>query len=183
MSTANPSPDGSYLPPLPPPAISGLPPARSQRNPWIALLLSVFPGVGQLYNGQPAKAFVFFFGWVGCIWGASEVAALPFGFLIPFVYFYNLVDAYRSACWLNQQATGLDLRQDQAVESPAWGVGLVLLGLLLLLNNLGWLRLAALREYWPVLLIVAGGAFLYGSVQRKKNAPRSPLGIGDDRLA
>lgn len=183
MSTANTSPGGSYLPPLPPPPPPGPAAARSQRSPWIALLLSVFPGVGQLYNGQPAKAFVFFFGWVGCIWGASEVAGLPFGLLIPFVYFYNLVDAYRSACCLNDQATGLDLSRDLATESPAWGVGLVVLGLVLLFNNLGWLSLAALRDYWPVLLIVAGGVFLYGSVQRKKNAERSPLGIGDDHLS
>ncbi len=181
MSTANTSPGGSYLPPLaPPPGASA---SRNQRNPWIALLLSIFPGVGQLYNGQPAKAFVFFFGWVGCIWGAAEVAGLPFGLLIPFVYFYNLVDAYRSACCLNGLATGLDLDKDQALESPAWGVGLVVLGMVLLASNLGWLRLAALRDYWPVLLIVAGGAFLYGSVQRRKSAERGPLGIGDDSLS
>ena len=183
MSTANTSPDGGYLPPLPPPAIPGPTRPRSQRNPWIALLLSVFPGVGQLYNGQPSKAFVFFFGWVGCIWGAAEVAGLPFGLLIPFVWFYNLVDAYRSACCVNEQASGLDTSKDLATESPAWGVGLVVLGLVLLFSNLGWLRLAALREYWPVLLIVVGGVFLYGSVRRKKDAERSSLGIGDDRLS
>jgi TM2 domain-containing membrane protein YozV len=157
-------------------------PPKGQRNPWIALLLSVFPGVGQLYNGQPSKAFFFFFAWVGCIWGAADVAGLPFGLLIPFVWFYNLVDAYRSACYANQQATGIDTSEDLAMESPAWGVGLVVLGLVLLFSNLGWLHLAALRAYWPVLLIVIGGVFLYGSIQRKKNQQPSPVGIDDDRL-
>ena len=31
-------------------------------EPWLALVLSLFPGLGQVYNGQPAKAFVFFSG-------------------------------------------------------------------------------------------------------------------------
>src|SRR4051812_27371030 len=98
-------------PPLPPPALpsqppAGIPPAppteaRPPRNPWLALVLSIFPGVGQLYNGQPAKALVFFSGWVFSIWATVEIAPLPFALLIPFVYFYNLVDAYRSAMMIN----------------------------------------------------------------------------------
>jgi TM2 domain-containing membrane protein YozV len=166
------------VPPLPPP---GPAPAyqRPPKSPGLALALSLFPGLGQVYNGQPSKAFLFFFGWVGSIYGAVEIHPLPFAFLIPFVYFYNLVDAWRSASLINSRGAGEVVQEDTA-ESPAWGGGLILLGLVLLLNNLGWLRLASLQRYWPVLLIIAGAVFLYGSLQRRRpEATADPNALQD----
>lgn len=159
------------------------PPPAPPKSPGLALLLSVFPGLGQIYNGQPAKALTFFFSWVGCIYGAAEIAALPFGLLIPFVYFYNLVDAYRSATLINARALGGEsLVEEDATESPAWGGTLLGLGLVLLLNNLGWLRLEALERYWPALLIIAGGVFLYRSLRRKGTSPSSGADDSHDPL-
>jgi hypothetical protein len=159
----------SSLPPLPPPAVA--PPPRPPKSPAFALFLSLFPGLGQVYNGQLAKAFTFFFGFVGSIYGAAEIAPLPFAFLIPFTYFFNLVDAYKSALQINLRGQGGDLPvEEEAGESPAWGAVLLGIGLLILVNNLGWINLAALQRYWPVLLILAGGFFLYRSTQAKKNA-------------
>jgi len=145
------------------------PVGREPKAPGLAVLLSLLPGLGQVYNGQPAKAFVFFFAWVGSIYGAAEINPFPFAFLIPFAYFYNLVDAYRSACLINLKAAGGAAVLDESTdESPAWGWSLVALGAVLLANNLGWLRLAAFARYWPLLLVIAGGAFVYSSVQKKK---------------
>ncbi len=155
------------LPPLPP--APRAPQPRLPKSPGLALILSaLFPGIGQVYNGQPAKAFVFFFGLVGSIYGASEIHPLPFAFLIPFVYFFNIVDAYRSAALLNARAGG-DVPDEDTVESPLWGGSLIVLGLVLLLNNLGWINLAALRDYWPLALVVAGAVFLWGSIQKRKD--------------
>jgi len=158
------------VPTLPAPAATPTPPApQLPKNPWLALVLSLFPGLGQVYNGQPAKAFVFFFAWVGSIYGSAEINPLPFAFLIPFVYLYNLVDAFRTASLINARSLGgLPAPEEEAFESPLWGGSLLVLGLLLLLNNLGWLHLAALARYWPVALIVAGGAFLYSAIQRRR---------------
>ena len=162
--------DEAYAPPPPPP----LPPAppvwvKPVKSPAAATLLSLFPGLGQIYNGQPAKALVFFLGWVGAIAGAHD-QPMPFALMIPFVYFYNLVDAWRSATAINQRAAGgLPTPEDAGVESPAWGGTLVALGLLLLARNLGWLDFNALARYWPVLLIVIGAGLLRGSLQRRSN--------------
>lgn len=158
------------VPTLPAPAATPTPPApKLPKNPWLALVLSLFPGLGQVYNGQPAKAFVFFFAWVGSIYGAAEINPFPFAFLIPFVYLYNLVDAFRTAALINARSLGgLPAPEEEAFESPVWGGSLLVLGLLLLLNNLGWLQLAALARYWPLALIVAGAAFLYSAVQRRR---------------
>jgi TM2 domain-containing membrane protein YozV len=162
--------DPQPLPPLPPPGAAPPPPPKS---PALALFLSLFPGLGQLYNGQVAKAFTFFFAFVGSIYGAAEIAALPFALLIPFTYFYNLVDAYRSAALINVRAQGGEaLPEEDSSESPAWGAVLLGMGLLILLNNLGWISLAALERFWPVLLIAAGAFFLYRSTQRRKAVAR-----------
>jgi hypothetical protein len=161
MST-DPVGTSSPYPALPSPAPL---PARPRKTPGVAVLLSLFPGLGQIYNGQPAKALTFFFAWVGSIYMAAEGHPMPFALLIPFVYLYNLVDAYRSACCINEgRGSSID---EGGAESPAWGATLVVFGLLILFNNLGWLNLASLARYWPVLLIAAGLVLLYGSVKRR----------------
>ncbi len=143
--------------------------ARPPKSPGLALLLSLmFPGAGQIYNGQPAKAFLFFFGFFGAIYGCATVDPRPFAFLIPFVFIYNMIDAWKSATVINARAAGGVVEEEEdGFESPAWGGGLVLLGTVLLLNNLGWLRLASLQRYWPVILIVAGGVFIYNSIRKR----------------
>lgn len=169
------------LPPLPPPApaaaaVDTRPP--QVKAPVLALILSLgFPGLGQLYNEQPAKAVTFFFGIVGSIYGAAEISPFPFAFLIPFVWVYNLIDAWTSAQDINRRAAnGQLVRKDTTLESPGWGAGLLLLGLVLLLNNLGWLRLAALARYWPLVLVVIGGIFLARAMRaRQAPAAREPF--------
>jgi TM2 domain-containing membrane protein YozV len=156
------------VPALPPPT-AGRPSVSTLKNPWVALALSfVVPGVGQVYNGQPAKALVFLLAFAGAIYGAAQINPLPFAFLIPFVYLFNLVDAYRSAVLGGRSQPDLD----DVAESPAWGATLIGLGAVLLLNNLGWLNLRAVARFWPLLLIVAGLAFLRGAIQRRKDAER-----------
>ena len=153
-------------PPLPPAVYPAGPPLP--KNPWAALALSLFPGVGQIYNGQLAKGIFFFFAEAFCIYGAGDINWFPFAFLIPFVYFYNLVDAWRSATLINARFLGGQVvAEEDTAESPAWGAGLIAIGLLLLLNNLGWLRFSALERWWPILMVIAGAAFLYGSLRRR----------------
>src|SRR3982751_2582187 len=112
------------LPPYPPvPAAAGG--ASRPKSPALALVLSFIPGIGQIYNGQPAKAFVFFFSFLACIWMCIEGDPIPFALIIPFVYFYGLVDAYASAALINARHAGGTLPQDEATESAAWGWTLV----------------------------------------------------------
>ena len=157
-----------------------LPPAMPQtyvrlpKNPVLATFLSLFPGLGQVYNGQPAKAIVFFAAWVSCIWGAAEINPMPFALAIPFVYLYNLVDAYKSAALINARFLGGGQPvEEDGIESPAWGGSLVVIGLVLLLHNLGWIDLASVERYWPVLLIAAGVGLVMGSVRKRRSAGTS----------
>ncbi|HET7294993.1 MAG TPA: DUF5668 domain-containing protein [Vicinamibacteria bacterium] len=161
------------LPPLPAPP-SGPPGAATARmslirNPWVAAGLSfLFPGLGQIYNGQAQKAFIFLAGFVGCIYASIEVNPLPFAFGIPFVYFFNIIDAFRSASLAAARATGREPADDIVAESPAWGISLIALGAVILLHNFGWLSLAALARWWPLVLIVAGAWFLKDSLRKRE---------------
>ena len=147
----------AVVPPIPPPL----------KSPGVAMLLSlVMPGLGQVYNGHLSKAIFFFFAFSGSIYLIAEGHPLPFAFFLPFIIFSNMIDAYRSATLINARGTAQAVEEDD-VESPGWGIGLAVVGLLILLNNLGWLRLSALVPYWPILLIAAGVVLLRRSLQRK----------------
>ena len=167
MSTFPSNPD-----PVPPPALppSYAPPPRLPKAPLLAAVLSfVLPGLGQIYNGQINKAFAFFGGFVASMFAAINIDPMPFALFIPFVFLFGLVDAARSASAINTRFLGGKAEpEDDSLNSPVWGGGLVVAGLVLLLHNLGWLDLARFQRYWPVLLIVAGLVLIRRSLEARK---------------
>jgi hypothetical protein len=145
---------------------------RLPKSPGLAAFLSLFPGLGQVYNGHIARAFAFFFAFVGSIYLTSSGHEFPFAFVIPFVYLYNMIDAWKGANAINQRFLGgrVDADEGTSVESPVWGATLAVFGVLILLSNLGWLDLDSLARWWPLLLIGVGLWFVWESVQRKRAA-------------
>jgi protein-S-isoprenylcysteine O-methyltransferase Ste14 len=118
-----------------------------------------------------AKAIVFFSVIVASIYATVTIDPMPFAFFIPFTCVFTIFDAYRSAEVINMRhAGGAPLEDDTGLESPAWGIVLVILGLVLLMNNFGWLPIESLRRMWPILLIAAGGFILWGSFRRTREA-------------
>jgi TM2 domain-containing membrane protein YozV len=76
-------------PPVAPPA--GSPTPHSRLRPWLAAVLSLLCGLGQLYNGQIVKGLVLM------ALGAAAVVSLPLllgKLLIPVVWLYAIVDAF-----------------------------------------------------------------------------------------
>jgi len=167
MSSPEVTPTGEF-PALPPPAAATPvpePAAVTIKAPWVALLLSLLmPGLGQIYNGQFAKALALFIAFSGSIYLVAEGHPLPFAIFLPFIVFANMIDAYRSASLINERGVTAFAPED---ESPAWGIALAVMGVLLLLNNLGWLHLSALVPYWPLVLIAAGLVLLRRSLRPK----------------
>lgn len=168
MSDESSPSETSFPPALPPPGPPASPAGAPAKSPALAALLTfLFPGVGQVYNGQATKALVFFAGFVGAISLVASGEPLPFAFAIPFAFFYSMIDAYRSAVLINARRAGQPLEPYEEAPSAAWGWSLVGIGGVLLLNNLGWLDLWAVRRFWPVLLIVAGGLVIRGALRRR----------------
>ena len=154
-------------PALPP---GSAPFVRLPKSPGLAAFLSLFPGLGQVYNGRIARAFVFFFAWVGSIYLTASGHEFPFAFAIPFVYLFNIIDAWKDATVANARFLGgrSEPEEQPEIESPVWGASLALFGVLILFSNLGWLDLDRLARWWPLLLIAVGGYCVYASLQARK---------------
>src|SRR5262249_49730325 len=101
MSSPEMTPPAEVPPPPPPPPATVVTPAAvipPGKAPWVALLLSLLmPGLGQIYNGQFAKGLTFFAAFSGSIYLIVETNPLPFAVFLPFVIFWNMIDAFRSA--------------------------------------------------------------------------------------
>ena len=154
--------------PQPPPAPRIAPAYQGsahKRSPALAAFLSFFPGFGHLYNGEIGKALAFFSAFATCIFVLAESnGGVFFGLLIPFIVFYNMIDAYRSAERINLQSLSGVSPADEPASNHLWGWSLVVMGGLLLLHNLGLFRFEWVARLWPLLMIGAGVVLLRGSL-------------------
>ena len=73
------------------------------KNPTVATLLSLITGLGQLYNGQIIKAFLFFGSMVIAIMLMSPFTLFIGWLLAPIIWILNLVDANSSAKRINKR--------------------------------------------------------------------------------
>ena len=150
-------------PRLPPPVYQG---SAHKRSPALAAFLSVFPGFGHLYNGEIGKALAFFCAFATCVFVMAETdgGSIFFGLLIPFIIFYNMIEAYRSAERINLLSFSGANQVDEPASNQLWGWSLVVMGGLLFAHNVGLFRLQWIAKMWPLLMIAAGVVLLRGSL-------------------
>ncbi|HET8667097.1 MAG TPA: DUF5668 domain-containing protein [Terriglobales bacterium] len=160
---------GAKVPPTAAPqsVVAGAP------SPGLAgVLAGFFPfGIGPLYNRQYLKALVYMLIFAFLIWASSEGRGLEslFGIAIAFFYIYQIIDSVRTAkaIQLGQPVPDLlGLHKFFGVEEhsiswssaglPIGAIVLIGLGVIFLLNNMGWVHLHGLGEWWPVVLIALG---------------------------
>jgi hypothetical protein len=159
-----------YGVPPPPngPAGYQMPASAAGVSPAAAFWLGLIPGVGAIYNGQYAKGFV-------------HVAVIALGFSIinndaaggfePLVgmmiaafWAYMPFEAYHTA---RQRQMGQPVDELSSLvpmrgsRFPAIPVILIVLGTVLLLDNLRLIELRKILRFWPMLLVGAGVYMLY----------------------
>ncbi|MBV8774153.1 MAG: hypothetical protein JO166_17745 [Deltaproteobacteria bacterium] len=171
VSGTMPPPSPSPYPSLPPfqPRVQ---PAGSGPHPPIAgMLAGFFPfGVGAVYCGQYAKGLahlvIFILLIVGASHSTSDAMGTIFGLAIAAFYFYQLIDAIKSAKAIQAGHPAPDPfglatifspgeRHDFVQGIPTGAVVLIGLGVLFLLHNLG-IWFLEIDKIWPVFLIVLG---------------------------
>jgi hypothetical protein len=168
--------------PAPPPAFAPLPAAPAPplliKSPAVAGLLSALPGLGHVYLGLYQRAITFFAIWAVLI-SVVEHAPVPAGLMIPFWWFFVLIDAVRQAKAINM--TGAPESNLLVGEKPmnvsgglALGIFLVLVGVFFLVERYVSIDLSFLYDFWPVLLIAFGAwqIFLYWKA-KKDAAPKT----------
>ena len=153
------------LPPSPPPS-------PTQKNPMAAAFLAAMPGLGHVYNGLYQRGTVFFLLFFGAITLTAESNVIFFAFCIPFVWLFNILDAYRQANLINHgYATDLGL-MDVPKATPGlgalWaGIVLVAVGALELLRRFDLWDWDYIQKVWPAGLIVAGGWLIVSFIRNR----------------
>jgi hypothetical protein len=139
-------------------------------SPGLAFVLGLLPGVGAIYNGQYAKGVVhvIILGLLISIQSSGAAGGLEplFGMLIAVFWFYMAFEAYHTA---RKRMLGEPVEEFSSLlsldprrgASPLVPAGLILLGVIFLLNNLGVLYIGQILRWWPVLLIAAGAWMFY----------------------
>lgn len=148
-----------------PPAVRGSDPRRKQ--PLLACVLSLMPGLGQVYVGYYRRGFVnaVVVGTLITLLASNNVRGLypMLGLFLAFFWLYNIIDAGRRAALYNYALDGIgrvDLPEDIALPgmhgSIAGGLTLIAIGGILLSNTLFHVSLRWLEDYWPLAPILFG---------------------------
>jgi TM2 domain-containing membrane protein YozV len=142
-----------------------------RKKPFLASVLSIMPGLGQVYVGYYKRGFIHAIT-VALLITFLTAQIVP---LIPLAaIFYNIVDAGRRASLYNQALAGgtaVELPDD--FETPslggslAGGAALVIIGVILLSYTMFGVSLQWLESWWPVALIGFGGYLVYKAMQEK----------------
>lgn len=154
------------------------------KSPILAGVLSLMPGLGQVYLGYTQLGFIHaaVFASFVALMSSNQLGPLePFvGISMAFFFLYNLVDAHRRALLLNESLAQLEkpaLPDGFGTVSlggrMALGVGLILVGLLTLLNLRFGLSLAWLERWWPAGLVLLG-IYLVARAIKDRAATQEP---------
>jgi hypothetical protein len=154
------------------------------KSPMLATLLSLVPGLGQVYVGYYQQGFI------NVLVVGSMITLLNvqtegiqrleplLGFFLAFYWLYNLVDAHRRATYYNLALAGVaamelpqEFRMPERHGSLPGGLLLIVGGMVIASHTVFGYSLAWLERWWPAALIMMG---LYLVVQalleRKKEA-------------
>ncbi len=128
------------------------PPPNQDRksNATKAALCGIIPGVGAVYNLDYMKAVVHLAAFSGlCVFAeASDM----FGLFAFVFYVFTIFDAYRSALEPRKKR---EFSSDQ-INMPLWGVVLIILGVVFLLDSLDAISLRSITRFWPLIIVFLG---------------------------
>ncbi len=155
-----------------------------RKSPALAMILSLMPGLGQIYVGYYQQGFTNILVVSLTITllanqhqAGVEALAPLLGVFLAFYWMYNIVDAGRRAAFYNHALSGLEkaeLPKDMELPtvggSMAGGVVLIVLGLIIFSNTMFNVSLAWLEQWWPIALIAGGAYLIYRSIQDRRPA-------------
>ena len=137
----------------------------NRRSPALAAILSLMPGMGQVYVGYYQTGFVYMVLVALTITILNlEIEALQplLGFSLSFFWIYNMIDAYRRARHYNLALSGeTEIQLPEgfkfSTRGSYWGgLALIVIGFLVFLNTKFDVSMDWIEEWWPVLVIGVG---------------------------
>jgi hypothetical protein len=158
-----------------------------RKSPALAAMLSLVPGLGQVYLGYYQLGFIniVVVGALIAYLASNALRGLVVlgAFFLVFFWFYNIVDAARRASLYNQMLAGLGPTQlPEDVQGPgtkgslAGGIALILFGALLFAHTKFDVSLDWMEDWWPIALVLAGAYLIYSwmtkSMIKKDTEPK-----------
>ncbi len=142
------------------------------KSPPLAAFLSILlPGLGHLYVWAYERAFMIWATIAVCIfmiisgfWG--------FSFLIAFVYFFSIFDAYREAQFFNMRAEEEETPMQRADSHGRlmFGVFLAVVAAVVLADKLDLFDMDWLYDWWPVPVFLLGVYFIVAAIRDRMKA-------------
>lgn len=151
------------------------------KSPIVATVLSLMPGLGQVYLGYTRLGFIHGFTLAALIalLSSNHLGGLEplFGVSLAFFYLYNLVDAHRRAVLLNEAVLRLEVPELPdgfgAVSTGArilMGLALIVVGMGALLSLEFGISFAWLERWWPAGLVAAGLILVWQALRERVKA-------------
>ena len=145
------------------------------KSPVLATVMSIIPGLGQIYVGYYQQGFINIVVIAGLITMLAHYAVNPnlkpfLAIFMVFYWFFNLVDAYRKSTFYNQALLGVGaLEFPEGEQLPGLrgsllgGVLMVIVGAIALSYTLFDIPMEWLEHWWPMALILMGAYLLFQS--------------------
>src|SRR4030066_375857 len=159
-------------------------PQRPQKSPGFAGVLGIFPfGAGALYNGQYTKALLHLIIFAGLVHMQGRGGGQPFiGLLLAGFIVYQFFDNIQSARAINAGSAGQSpaaavdqgLPEFAASGSIFWGLVLIVVGAIFLLQQFDVDVFDQVWRFWPVILIVWGANKLYLGLKERNERAETP---------
>ena len=149
---------------------------KPPKSPALAGVLSFFfPGIGQIYNRQIYKGFIFILLLAALVTLQEQDEAQPFiAIILGGFYFYQLIDAIQTAKLINQKALKEEVEEkiDELPQlfktgSVFWGIIILGLGVIFLLANFEVISYGMIWNFWPLVIIIIGGKLIYDYAVKK----------------
>jgi hypothetical protein len=146
-------------------------------SPKRAAFFALIPGMGAVYNSEYLKAITFFAVFAALSIMGDRIHGI-FGFGAFVFLIFSMFDAYRTA----EARARARLESGARVESPsqdrtvvAWGIFLIVLGILFLLQNI--ISYYFLNRLWPLVFIGLGIYLVFRAIQDKERRKSPAAGV------
>ncbi len=153
------------------------------KSPVLAGMLSILPGMGQVYIGYYKHGFIYMLIYAIVITmmtggGMDESGMAPLGgIFLAFFFFFNIIDAVRRAKMVNHVIDGAiqaELPEDFELPgirgSVTMGIVLIVVGVLMFLHTMFGMSLTWIQDWWPVGMIGFGVFLIYKDVKNQEEA-------------
>ncbi len=147
-----------------------------RKSPILAGLLSLLPGLGQIYVGYYQQGFinlVIIGSTISLMQGRLGDLMPLAGLFLAFYWLFNIIDASRRAMFYNEVMAGADPGEFPENFSMPGGQGtlvggivLIVLGVIALSHTLFNLPLDWLEDWWPAALVIGGVLLLLQSMRK-----------------